>query len=581
MVRKLLGNIRGPQGVPGVKGDKGDPAIEQVFNVMDYGATGDGVTDDSPFFQNCLNDLSEHGGGTFLTPNANYVVSQNLTMPSNIIFEGDNSTILTVLDGEAKTPFNWDRAHDVHIRNLKINGLKEQKDYNKSGGMSGISIRGDSERITIDNCYIYNTLEHAISFGGYVLNNPDRVLRGNDIKITNCTFENNGNPDFPAGARGTGIMTYYGTSNLVVSNCTFKNIAQNFIYLDSGSGSRSELENALPGLSVLNGDFMGSNNQIIGNTFEVTSDFIADNPTAGGTGVVVHAQNKTIISNNVFNFEHGNYFGVQIAGGQEQSPTKQIHINDNIMNVNYIGVRIFQTEKVYIRNNFIQKTDENTESAIEMIYASSPLGWDSADVLKVKDIEINGNTIINPQRIAIRIDNNGVFTDVSNVLIKNNYIETVNQDNQNNRAISVGVSNKLKVIGNQIVGGYYGIWTLSGGQNTKINDNNIEGSLVGILNQSVSTVKNNDTTECVNGITNHNSSSKFLFNEGVRTLNNVASLIHIESDGALHLSTAGASWDYNPLKFGAYYIWVNGLGELRIKYGKPSSGTDGTVIGTA
>lgn len=45
------------------------------------------------------------------------------------------------------------------------------------------------------------------------------------------------------------------------------------------------------------------------------------------------------------------------------------------------------------------------------------------------------------------------------------------------------------------------------------------------------------------------------------------------------LYTLGA-WDNGTLRLGAYHLWVDSTGDLRIKNGAPSSDTDGTVVGT-
>lgn len=39
-------------------------------------------------------------------------------------------------------------------------------------------------------------------------------------------------------------------------------------------------------------------------------------------------------------------------------------------------------------------------------------------------------------------------------------------------------------------------------------------------------------------------------------------------------------WDEGALRLGAYYLWVDATGDLRIKSGAPASDTDGTVVGT-
>ena len=46
------------------------------------------------------------------------------------------------------------------------------------------------------------------------------------------------------------------------------------------------------------------------------------------------------------------------------------------------------------------------------------------------------------------------------------------------------------------------------------------------------------------------------------------------------LQLVASNWNYNPLRLGAYYLWVDATGDLRIKNGAPASDTDGTVVGT-
>lgn len=43
---------------------------------------------------------------------------------------------------------------------------------------------------------------------------------------------------------------------------------------------------------------------------------------------------------------------------------------------------------------------------------------------------------------------------------------------------------------------------------------------------------------------------------------------------------SGSEWDKNHPVLGAYHLWVDSTGDLRIKSSQPASDTDGTVIGT-
>lgn len=39
------------------------------------------------------------------------------------------------------------------------------------------------------------------------------------------------------------------------------------------------------------------------------------------------------------------------------------------------------------------------------------------------------------------------------------------------------------------------------------------------------------------------------------------------------------AWNGTPFRMGAYYLWIDATGDLRIKNSAPANDTDGTVIG--
>jgi hypothetical protein len=63
---------------------------EDVINIKEFGAKGDGVTDDSDAIQNAINSLSENGG-TIIFPKGVYLISKPLKLYSDIVIEGNNS----------------------------------------------------------------------------------------------------------------------------------------------------------------------------------------------------------------------------------------------------------------------------------------------------------------------------------------------------------------------------------------------------------------------------------------------------------------------------------------------------------
>lgn len=59
-----------------------------TYNVKDYGATGDGSTDDRAAIQSAISAANSAGGGVVYLPAGTYMLSSSLTLPSNIHLQG-------------------------------------------------------------------------------------------------------------------------------------------------------------------------------------------------------------------------------------------------------------------------------------------------------------------------------------------------------------------------------------------------------------------------------------------------------------------------------------------------------------
>jgi hypothetical protein len=59
-----------------------------VFSVRDYGAKGDGATDDTEAFQKALDAAGEAGGGTVMADRGNYFFAGHLNVPHAVILQG-------------------------------------------------------------------------------------------------------------------------------------------------------------------------------------------------------------------------------------------------------------------------------------------------------------------------------------------------------------------------------------------------------------------------------------------------------------------------------------------------------------
>lgn len=142
-----------------------DKGITSYFiNVKDYGAKGDGETDDTNAFKDSINASIEIGFNTIFVPDGSYKIG-NLTIPENIAIIGSGSSIIlsSLRYGNA---FNL--RGDNTLKNL-IFDAKIKQAYN-------LGIYGDN--CIIDKCIFY---PYGVSIGTYATIN--------NLKVSNCFFD--------------------------------------------------------------------------------------------------------------------------------------------------------------------------------------------------------------------------------------------------------------------------------------------------------------------------------------------------------------------------------------------------------
>jgi parallel beta-helix repeat protein len=230
-----------------------------IFNVKDFGAVGDGVTDDTAAIQSAIDAAQAAGGGTVFVPTGTFIVSAGeepsdgcLMLKSNVYMEGAGAGLTTVkvadgsntkITGVIRSAYG-EETHDFGLSNLTIDGNRDHttgkidgwfngfipgKDGHDSNvTLSGVEIKDcsgygfDPHEQTV-NLLIENCVSHGNGLDGFVadymidskyVNNVayDNDRHGFNIVTSTHDFTMTGNVAYGNGS--TGIVVQRGSENI-------------------------------------------------------------------------------------------------------------------------------------------------------------------------------------------------------------------------------------------------------------------------------------------------------------------------------------------------------------------------------
>jgi hypothetical protein len=182
------------------KTDQLTPTREEAYNVKNFGAKGDGITDDTKAVQKALNTVSKIKGTVYF-PKGTYLIdaTQSLTVKANtkVIGEGLSTIIkakngggfassLMILSGSSIqiSHINLDGNYAVinillvnsgssniqidhgSVANASQSSDPSRDDYNEE--VTGIVVHGNTNTITIDHTEIYNIKAIHVNHGSLV-----------------------------------------------------------------------------------------------------------------------------------------------------------------------------------------------------------------------------------------------------------------------------------------------------------------------------------------------------------------------------------------------------------------------------
>lgn len=357
------------------------------YNVKDYGAIGDGITDDRNAIQSAIDDCFNNGGGTVYLPKGEYILKSYLEWKSNVNLIGvgvGKSILKTKSDTEVLgfSAIEWNRS--MYNESNPISNCTF-RDFEIDG--SGLSVSVVSWRgkgiflIGVRDCYFENLIIRETCATGLGIDALYNVSI-NNVYCINCgrtwvkpqTEEN-------LGCAGIGIGTNMGDGEyFTITNCITLGCGNMGIFLED---------------------------QTLKPFYKQTS-IIANNIVLNGKNVgigVRGVQNMNIFNNHI----EGNVYGIEFSRKNEN-----INIKGNTIIKNQYGIynNSVTDTSIDIEDN---KIENNTICGIKYVNTTT-LG-----TIKKQDTVLKGNHL---KSNILGMDFTGNIADLS---IVDNFIEKHNK----------------------------------------------------------------------------------------------------------------------------------------------------------
>ena len=230
--------------------------FSQTIKVDDFGAVGNGVTDDRSAIQSALNKLKLDGGELQFTSGKTYIIEGGLRL---LHYSDAKSYLITSTETEKATiknkdgsPIEWGNwvfqlynSRNITISNIRMDGNRDTRNpHEERSGNYLVQIENKCDGLRLYDLHLTNSVMDALYFEvdntdtttfttnfemhNCVLDNSYRnnmsVIRGRNFKIIGCEFNNAYGHDPESGIdfepnRG-GVPLGY--DNMLIEGYTFK-----------------------------------------------------------------------------------------------------------------------------------------------------------------------------------------------------------------------------------------------------------------------------------------------------------------------------------------------------------------------
>ncbi len=213
-------------------------AESKIFNVQNFGAFADGLTDSTAAIQRAV-DHAALKRGIVLIPAGTYILEGTVALKSNvrIIGEGQHSILKKKSAGNMMTAIG-----NIKRSNIIIEKLTFDIDYQPAA--SGILLSYVTN-VKIIDCQFLNTTMWGVFLGS--MDGTDPKIRNSNVTIQGCLFDGLAktyehflilnsknvhvkNSIFKNGADGNGIGIYQNARNVSVDHCVFAQMNTGLYY---------------------------------------------------------------------------------------------------------------------------------------------------------------------------------------------------------------------------------------------------------------------------------------------------------------------------------------------------------------
>ena len=380
--------------------------LSESVSVKDFGALGDGITDDTAAFLSAMTSSVQ-----VYAPPGTYILDNLVPVQANRLILDEAATLK---HKDASTSDMIVTAFDLTIEGGTLDGNKAnitQRNkavlHSTSGELivksstfnnsifNAISITGTPTFAHIDECTIKNMAEHSGVFNETTMAILVRGDTGSSpvVWITNNTITH-GSPTSPGKSPGGIIVDGDAAESLQITGNFFDNIGQDFVSnfignvdLYTNSNSTIVSNNRVKNWFFQPFKIQNSNNVLVTNN-------ICDTNAGTGTAAAINVQNardigsvfsNSIISNNIIK-DAGTGFGITIFGdaGNDDFWDRVVCSNNILENVNR-GIEVKAASSIYLVDNIL---DNVTQQGVLISNVSNGAGAPTNAICIIKGGEL-------------------------------------------------------------------------------------------------------------------------------------------------------------------------------------------------